>query len=81
MDFAGASACDPPEWRGWGGRAADGACPGGFRQAWRPYAGLTFCGALVLLAYAWWLDPARITQLDWTGVRIKFAGYVVFGIV
>lgn len=72
---------DPPEWRGWGGRGADGACPGALRHAWGSYAALTAVGAALLLAYAWWLDPAKLAHVDWAGVRLKFAGYVVFGIV
>lgn len=72
---------DPPEWRGWGGRGDGGNCPGSFRQAWQDYAGFTVFAGMVLLAYAWWRDPGKLVQIDWTAVRIKFTGYVVFGLV
>jgi hypothetical protein len=72
---------DPPEWRGWGGCGDDGACPGSFKNAWPGYVAFTVLGGLLLLAYAWWLDPGKLLHIDWPGVKIKFTGYVVFGIV
>jgi len=73
--------CDPPEWRGWGGRRSAGPAPGSWGRAWPSYAALTAAGAALLLAYAWWQDPGHVTQINWREVQIKFAGYVVFGIV
>lgn len=73
--------CDPPELRGWGACGNDGRCPGSFKNAWRVYAAFTALAAVVLVAYAWWLDPARLAHINWKAFGIRFAGYVPFGFV
>lgn len=71
---------DPPEWRGWGAYAQDGSRPGSFQNAWFAYAVFTAGAAVLLIAYAAWLDPARMADINWKAVGIRFIEYVGSGI-
>jgi membrane protease YdiL (CAAX protease family) len=73
--------CDPHELRGWGACGNDGSCPGSFKNAWRVYAVFTAIAAVVLIAYAWWLDPARLAHMNWKAFGLRFAGYILWGFV
>jgi hypothetical protein len=71
---------DPREWRGLGGRARDDSHPGSFRRAWPAYAAFTAGAAIVLVAYAEWLDPTRLVTLNWKAVLARFVEYLGSGL-
>ncbi|MFU8779599.1 MAG: lysostaphin resistance A-like protein [Kiritimatiellia bacterium] len=59
----------------WGGHS--GTEPGVWRNAYRPYAGFTLVGVIVLIIWAWQRDPNFIVNTNWKSFGIRLPGYVV----
>jgi hypothetical protein len=70
----------PPEICGWSFNAKRDD-PGAIKNAWPWYAAFTLAAALLLIAIAWWRDPAFLSKIDWAGASIKFVGYIFSGLL